>query len=181
MYYVYFIIPEPYSEFVKFGRSESLGSRLQALQTAMPDPECVGLIKCNTSLEMKTLEFQTKRKFADESFRGEWFYHTQEVQDFYEAHTNVDIKQTLNIENKAFLKRGRKHYMENKESYIERQRTYRQRDYVKVSRREYGQRPDVKARDRDRKRRKYRDVKREQQLINEQFEFNFEPLRIRNE
>lgn len=142
-YYIYFILPEPESRFVTFGRSESLGSRWIGYSTSQPDPELVGLIKCESKEKMNMLELEIKNKFLkDYIFRNEWLYHSDEVKTYYKNKTNVDIKKTLLESIKTY-----------NDKRNERMKEYRNRPEVKEKRRkyqkEYRQRPERKKGNRE--------------------------------
>lgn len=98
-YYIYFIVPEPNSCYVTFGKTQSLGRRWTQYLTHCPDPKLVGLIKCESTFAMGTLELDIKhdplKAFV---YRKEWMHHTDEVKTFYQKHTNVNIDEVLTNE-----------------------------------------------------------------------------------
>lgn len=168
MYYIYFITPEESSQFITFGRTESLGLRWKSYRTASPDPQLVGLIKCESKAEMRDLELQIKHyHLKNFHYRNEWLYHTPEVIAFYQERTNVDIETTLSDAIEHYLQRmrekaqKRRQHTEVKEHNKERLKEYQ---------REYHSRPEVKERHRKYyrdyyHRKKYQRAKNNGQLI----------------
>lgn len=142
-YYVYFIQPEPESQFVTFGETTNLGNRWQKYRTMQPNPQLLGLIECKDQDAMNALEFDIKCQHLKASiYRNEWLYHTEEVRAFYLKNSNVDIEKAL---------------ADAIETEKERNQKYHQRPEVKARKRdrkaymqEYHQRSDVKARERER-------------------------------
>lgn len=145
MYYVYFIVPEPNSDYIVFGKSKDFGSRWTAYNAHCPDPKLIGLIKSETEQEMKQLEYDISNKHLKLFFsHREFLHYTPEVIDWIGAHTNVDISESLLMASDTFTER-RKKYMrgyyqdpKNKERNKKHMQKYFQIDKNRERHRKYG-------------------------------------------
>ena len=85
---IYFIITED-RKFVKIGfTKKNLKNRINAIQTGCPLK-----IKCSLLLEGdKTKETELHIKFNSFKSYGEWFYLTEEIEEFIKDNEHLDLK-----------------------------------------------------------------------------------------
>ena len=193
-YLVYFFGTE--FDRVKIGRSSAnLYMRQSRIQVGCPERiKLLGIIRCKDEVEMKSREKELHRQFKEFQTSGEWYRLTPEISAYIEdfAASGEDIldedrrlgnadmreyqreyhnqryqndpeyrqrlcknaKKTRENNREYDLKRKRDWYHNNKEKASERQREYRQRPEVKERNREY-------ARKRYRRNHKVREYQRE--------------------
>ena len=161
MYFVYFVLPEPNSEFIGFGHTKKLAERWQVYLPNCPEPELVGLVICESKSQMLQLEVEIPSvHLKDSHYNREWLHRTSEVKAFYEDRTNVDIQETISTMEE-----------ERRKKFYEYRREYRKRPGVRERelerRREYRKIPKVRERNIENSRR-WRQRKKRYKMDNNQ-------------